>query len=347
MPKIIDLERLIHSTKTAIACIFGFLLAKLIGLTADQWVVITIIVVMCAQIYVGSVLQKAYLRFLGTIFGCIFAIITIETVGDNAIAIAATIAFSAFIFSYLAMINESYTYAASLGAVTTAIIMLGQKPSITFAAERFFEISVGIMIAMLVSQFILPIHARTHLRRAQADTLQQLRDYFILITTAPSDEQNPIDFADSDEAIAKLLIKQRQLAKESTREPLGDFFDPNIFMHFLLCERGILRAISFMQHAYHQLQTHNSTIYQQVEFKNINEKIVAVFSALSTIVATGKSADKPIDVPDIAEIKHNLNNYPETHSAETQLQIDGLIFSLEILLENLRKLVSLYKVESI
>src|SRR5579862_2186173 len=175
---IINLERFIHSIKTAIACIIGFIITKLLGFPSDQWIVITIIVVMCAQLYVGSVLQKAYFRLLGTLIGCLFAAISLMIFGYNYLTALATIAFSSFVFSYAATSRENLIYTGTLGAVTTAIILLGQTPTLKIALERLIEISVGILIATLVSQFILPIHARTHLRKAQADTLKQLLSYY-------------------------------------------------------------------------------------------------------------------------------------------------------------------------
>src|SRR3990167_8470194 len=155
--KWINIERVIHSIKTAAAVTIGFLLTRLVGFPADQWIVITILVVMCAQIYVGSVIQKAYLRFLGTMIGCLGATLAIVIFGHTSVTVAITLGLASFTFSYIATGQESLSYAGTLGAVTTAIIMLGQSPTITFAAERFLEISVGLFIATVVSQFFLPI----------------------------------------------------------------------------------------------------------------------------------------------------------------------------------------------
>jgi hypothetical protein len=38
-------ERLIHSLKTTIACIIGFILMQFMGVMGNQWIIITIIVV--------------------------------------------------------------------------------------------------------------------------------------------------------------------------------------------------------------------------------------------------------------------------------------------------------------
>ncbi len=63
----------------------------------------------------------------------------------------------------------------------SVIIILFNTPTLGLALTRFLEISVGILIAAIVSQFIFPIHARTHLRRAQAATLQQIKNYFMTV----------------------------------------------------------------------------------------------------------------------------------------------------------------------
>lgn len=57
-------ERLIHSLKTAIACSAAYLLARLIGQPADQWIIISVIVVMCGQIYVGSEIDEEIIKSL-------------------------------------------------------------------------------------------------------------------------------------------------------------------------------------------------------------------------------------------------------------------------------------------
>jgi uncharacterized membrane protein YccC len=178
MMKLFNPEWLIHSFKAVTACILSILLIYFIGRPNALWVVVTVIVIMCAQIYVGSVIQKAMWRFVGTSFGCLLAAIALINFGATPMSILVTVALSVFIFSYLAAGQENMPYAATLGAATTAIIMLGHPATLTLAIERFFEIGTGVLIAAVVSQFIFPIHASTHLRRLQYKTIEQLRDYY-------------------------------------------------------------------------------------------------------------------------------------------------------------------------
>lgn len=342
--KFLDIERLIHSTKTVIACLAGFFLSRLIGLPADQWIVITIIVVMCAQIYVGSVIQKAYFRFLGTLAGCLFAAFTLLFVGDTGIAIAFAIGVSSFVFSYFATGRESLAYMGTLGAATTAIIMLGQKPTLIFAFERFFEISIGIMIATFVSQFVLPINARTHLRRAQAATLSQLCDYYTKLMINRKAAGDKIDYHDLDENIVKSLLRQRQLAKESARERLGLAFNIIHFTQTLYCERDILRSISFMHHALRQVKKAELVFLTSPAVHAFNDSIIQDLTILIQVLKSDNPSQTHIHIPALATLKEDLLKNIDQPSREELLHIDGFLFAAETLSTSVIKLADLYRV---
>ena len=341
LDKYIDIERLIHSFKTTIACLLGFFLARFVGLNGDQWIVITIIVVMCAQIYVGSVVTKAYLRFLGTVVGCLMGALAIIFLGDDTTAIIAAIGFSSFIFSYFATSQENLSYAGTLGAVTTAIIMLGQQPTLFFALQRCLEISVGLFIATLVSQFILPIHARTHLKRTQAITLEQLREYYVtyLITRDIDTFQHEA----LDDTIVKSLTKQRQLAKESVREPLGARFDSALFVQTLHAEREILRSIDFMRSALSRIQNVDLLLAKSGAWQSFNDSILKAFDLLIQGITAKTPPNESIQIPAITPLKEEINQNLSVFSREDLLYLDGFLFAAEILSRNLISLAGLFR----
>jgi uncharacterized membrane protein YccC len=341
----INIERLIHATKTAIACIIGFLLARFIGLPADQWIVITIIVVMCSQIYVGSVLQKAYLRLLGTLIGCLFAAVTLVTAGHSGIAIAAAIGISSFIFSYMAVSRENLSYAGTLGAVTTAIIMLGQTPTILFAVERFLEISIGIFIATIVSQFVLPINARTHLRRAQGNTLGQLIDYYTAAMMTKNDGALEKDFHELDERIVKSLLRQRQLAKESASERLGSVFDRAHFMQSLYYERELLRAMTFMHNAKSNIRNADYVLINSPAGHVFNETVLQSLKTIINAIESDRPEREHIHLPSLEGLKEELQKNLESPSRDQLIYIDGFLFCAELLTKGLGMLAELYKIQ--
>jgi uncharacterized membrane protein YccC len=329
-----DWERFTHSLKTAIACIAGLLLSKAVGFPADQWIVITIIVVMCAQLYVGSVLQKAYLRFIGTCLGCLFAIGAIELINNTLFTIAITVGLSSFLFSYAATSQDKYSYVGTLGAVTTAIILLGQAPTVEFALQRFGEISVGILIATLTSQFVLPIHARTHLRRTQASTLGQIRNLYQQAMMSKPGDTLHTDYLDLDESIVKSLSKQRQLAKESSHEPMGSAFDPKNFMLSFHCEKEMLRAIDFMHHALDRLDDKNNSFFTSPHLAEFNKSILLALDTLIRVIETSKLEGEHIHIPSLQPLKADIQS--------DFFYLDGFLFAALILTSNLTKLAEHY-----
>lgn len=337
-----DIERLIHSLKTAIACLFGFLIAKLIGFTGGMWIVVTIIVVMCAQIYVGSVLLKSYMRFIGTLIGCIFATITLLTVGLSSIAIVITICLSSFIFSYIATTKEILVYAGTLGAATTAIILMNPEPTVNIAAQRFFEISTGILIATLTSQFILPIHARTHLKRNQANTLKQLREYYKCHIITPKTEREELE--DDDEEIVSSLAKQRQLAKDAKREPFGARFNPEVFLQSLQCEKEILRATIFMHITLMKIDNADVLFLQSPIFNKFNESIIQAFNVLIKVIKSEDETEDHIHIPSLEPLKQDIEKKRMTQAREDTIYIDGLLFFAEFLTNSILKLANLYRI---
>ncbi len=335
-----DTERFIHSVKTTIACVIGFYLSRLIGLPADQWVVISIIVVMCAQIYVGSMAQKSYSRFLGTLLGCLFASVSLIFTHHSTLDIAATIALSSFIFSYIATGQQELSYAGTLGAATTAIILLGSKePTLTFAAQRFLEISLGILIAGVISQFVFPIHAKTHLRREQAKTLGMLHDYYKNLL---ADHTQLIEIQELDENIVKSLLKQRQLAKESASEKKGSAFNQLHFTESLYYEREILRAITFM---YHGIDTIKQCSHHFVSIPSLSEFNEAVLTCLKQLVTMieNKNSKQQIIIPSVDAVKTDFKKIQPPPSHEEMIAIGGFLFSAEIVVHSLQKLKELSK----
>jgi uncharacterized membrane protein YccC len=339
-----DIERLIHSFKTAIACIVALLLTKFIGLGADQWIVITVIVVMCAQIYVGSVIQKAYLRFLGTLAGCLLAASMLAAFGHTALIILLCTGVSSFIFSYLATSQENLSYMGTLGAVTTAIIMLGNNPTTLFAVQRFAEISAGILIATLISQYILPIRARTHLKRAQANTIEQLQQFYNA-TMIEHSITTSADYQDLDENIVKTILKQRQLAKESIRESLSNKFDTNHFMQTLYCEREILRIIWFMHDAFTHIKNAESTLANLPALAQFNTSIQQALTTFIHVIQKGNASKEHIHIPDLVALRTAIEQSTTTTNERLQqIYIDGFLFSAEVLTNTLARLAGLYQI---
>jgi uncharacterized membrane protein YccC len=336
-------ERIIHSLKTALAVLLGFVIIKSTHLPADQWLLITIIVVMCAQINVGGMIQKSIMRFFATLAGSLIAILTLFIFGNNTSTNALVIALSVMYFSYLATGTSRFNDAGTLGAATTVIILVNIHPTLFLGLQRTLEILAGIVIAAIVSQFILPIHARTHLRRDQVDTLNKLRNlYFENFIAKHKDPQANHHFI-LDEQIIKSLIAQRKLAIDAAREPFAkQSFIVKRFSDLLSCEREILRAIDFMHHAY-IASPKNIILFSSGSIMHLfHERICATLEALANSIDHPQKNALSIDIPSTLPLQTAIHN--ETQLAEKEItDTRAFLFCAEVLLGQLQELVNLIK----
>ncbi len=335
-------ERLIHSIKTAIACLFGFVIAGYVHFRSEQWLIITTLVVMCAQVNVGSMIQKSYMRFLGTVAGSSIAILTILIFGANYIASITSVVISAILFSFIATSNKNYSEAGTLGVVTVVIILIGQNPTVASGFERFLEISVGIIIAAIVSQFIFPIHAKDHLRRNQAKTLRKLRTFYSMIFSDHLSLGAISELRELDEDIAKSLIAQRKLACEAKREHFGSLFNLDYFQQSLWFEKEILRSIIFMYYAYH-----NSEESKKIccEIKEVHIFHQGISEALDKIAACIENQRiDTILIPNLEPLKCAFAEKTQRVTSDEKINLDGFLFCAGILSSRMNKLVALVNV---
>jgi len=332
-------ERLIHSFKTAFACLIGFLVAKYIYVRADQWIVITTLVVMCAQINVGSMLQKSYLRFLGTLAGSAIALLTLFFFGSNFQINMIAVVLSAVLFSFIATSDKSYSESGTLGAVTVTIILLGQNPTISTGIERCIEISLGILIAALVSQFVFPIRALNHLHRNQAATIHKLRTFYntIFLDRHLMGEMDIL--RNLDEEIAKSLIVQRKLASQAKQERLRQRFDRDQFQQALWVEREILRSIIFMHHAYHATANTKEIISNSATAQQFHQQISESLDKIAHYIE--KQRIETILIPNISSLTTAINEKSTQLDQNEKMHLDGFLFCAEILVARLNKLVEL------
>lgn len=335
-------HRIIHSIKTALACLIGFCVTKALKLHADQWVIITILVVMCTQMSVGSMLRKSYMRFLGSLSGSVLAIIAIVVFGGNVISIAATITFAAFLFSFIATAGKKYSGAGTLAAVTTAIILIGQNPTVSIASERFLEISLGILIAALVSQLVLPIHASLHLRLTQAKTVRMLHKYYVLTLITDPSEKNVLAYRELDEKIVKSLSSQRRLARQSKREPFGVKVDIDNFSDLLYSEKEIFRSIASMHYAYKMLPSGQKVLSTLPAVVAFHHKIFDVFEKIALRMEQ-PSFNETIVIPSLQPVEDAIQAAKKIVSHENLIYMDGFLFCTELLLIHLTEMATLLR----
>jgi uncharacterized membrane protein YccC len=345
----LDNDRLVHSLKTAIALLFGLLISYLFKLPLQgRWVVITILVVMCAQSRVGAILQKSYMRFLGTVIGASVASLTLWLVYPNVAFTILILCLATAVFSYIADSPSTWSEAGPLGAVTLIIIVITPNPNFYTVISRFLEINLGIIIALLVSRFIWPLHSRTQLRYILIDTLQNLKDLAQKLEefTPTNDDKSEKPQEVFENKILNNIGIQKKLFQEVMSESFGRSNLVVTFKNILNAEREILRCITLMRNALMNFSDQNILIFNQhIEIQKIYQITQGLFQKGIEIL---KGIDKELEVESLEnfsdwkkEIKFQFKSLEINQS--DQFAIDLFIFSADRLLVQLHTIIILIK----
>lgn len=136
--------------KAAIAAVLATIYYQALNLPEGYWAVISAVIVM--ETSVQDSLRLSWFRFAGTAIGAIMGLIWILLLGSTPWSVGIAILITTVICSVLNL-PESYR----LASVTAAIVILASHTHpVSFAFQRFTDVSVGILIALLVSILIFP-----------------------------------------------------------------------------------------------------------------------------------------------------------------------------------------------
>lgn len=205
---------LVQGVKTALAAGLCFWLTPLVGLHQGQWSAISAIVVL--QSNVGSTVKASLDRFFGTVIGALLGYFATTTPWANwALTYSITVLAAMLACAALRLKNSS-----RLAAITLTIVMASHVPGShwSIALERFLEVNLGIVVALAVSNFVLPRRAREYLRLGLAEEFRIMGNYFVAIMEGYRD-QPASNLAELRTAADSLVIGNDQLMKAARTEP--------------------------------------------------------------------------------------------------------------------------------
>lgn len=138
---------LIHSMRTAVAAVVSLLLAQLLRLPEGYWASITALIVM--QSTFGTALPISAQRFIGTAVGAVCGALAATYFHANVAVYGILIFLIGLLCAALHIERTAYRYAS----ITLAIVMLvaHQGHPWIVAAHRFVEVSMGIVVALVLS----------------------------------------------------------------------------------------------------------------------------------------------------------------------------------------------------
>ena len=139
-----NLPSVIHSIRTAVAATVSLAVARLFGLPEAYWAAIATLVVM--QSTLGATLLISVERVVATALGALTGALLATWFTQNPFVFAAAVFVLGLLCATLRIEKSAYRYAS----VTLAIILLIPRSNAAWiiALHRFFEVSVGIVVAL-------------------------------------------------------------------------------------------------------------------------------------------------------------------------------------------------------
>lgn len=337
--------RVIHSIKTAIGCLIGVFIDRYYNLPSGQWIPITVMVVMSAQVHFGGALYKAYLRFLGTAAGILSTIIVLYLFGNRLeIILIASFIFCMF-FTYITNSVKNIGYAGTLGGVTMLLTLTGQEASIDIAIQRGFYILLGIIIALLVSRFLFPIHACDRFRVHVATTLRNLGKLYKKVVTIDFDfKQKNIDIKLDAIVAHDISSDQLQLIAEASSGHIRFTSNKCLFKQLVDSEHKINRLINLMYMDLCENQAKQSTKECLDSFSDAHEIIGNTLIYLADCFENVIIPKAIIGVDDKTnKIVQYIEKYTKNNDSEGVVANCSFIFSISQILkelENIRELIT-------
>lgn len=341
----LDYYRVIHSFKTAIACLLGIGLFMYFDWPTGQWVPITIMVVMSAQTHFGGALQKAYMRFLGTLSGVTITVLTLLVFGNNIYVVFLVVFFASLVFTYIASGGGAISYAGTLGGVTVVLTLTGAQVDPHYALVRGCYIVIGIIIALLVSRFCFPIHAREKLRLSVIDTLRNLRKLYFKTIQADIVSQQPLVDSKLDSLILKNLADQPQLIDEAAvGSRYFSLYKKHLFVELVSSERRIYRLIYFMYKSLCEACDFNYAMHKIGNLENLHVIIEENLSRLADSVENFSIMEENVDLLEaIKKISLITEELPQEMDIQKMLSEHSFLFLLEQVLKELENLQNLIR----
>ncbi|SCZ07757.1 FUSC family protein [Microvirga guangxiensis] len=215
--------------RVTIAATLAFAITKAFNLPQGYWAAITAVVV--TQSSVGGSLKAAIERFMGTLAGAFYGGLIAAFIPHTSLSgVGLAMIVSLFPLALLAAVNSSFRVAP-----VTALIMLlpptGQAIGpLTAAIDRVVEITLGNIVGVVVSLFVLPARAHTLMMESAAKVVSLNASLIeILIGELTAEPKGRSTLQTIHPQIRAALKKAESAADEAARERkshLTDSADP-------------------------------------------------------------------------------------------------------------------------
>ena len=208
-----------HALRTAAAAVATLALVTALALPQGYWAVVTAVIVMQANL--GGSLWASWTRLAGTAIGAVAGALAAHWGGQSFLSVGLAVFATLAVCAAISRLRES----SRVAGITAVIVILAGHPgtsALTMGMDRFIEISIGIVTALVVSAVVLPSRASRALNHGLAAVFEDAAAYFALVVEGRlhDDYVERQVFAIKDR-ILRTLARCRELRRESVIEGRG------------------------------------------------------------------------------------------------------------------------------
>jgi uncharacterized membrane protein YccC len=306
------------------------------------WVPITVMVVMSAQTHFGGALRKAEMRFLGTIAGATTTVLALTLFGSSSPVVFITVFCACIAFTYLASSKGDISYAGTLGGVTVILTLAGQQANIKNAIERGLLIVVGIVIALVVSRLIFPIHARERFRYHVAEALRNLRTlYFKTVQLHNKPASDTLD-ATIDDNLTDNFSDQPRLIAEACAGSRAFAVKKEFFVEILRNERRLNRLINLMYRSISEIETPDMIRKQLAEIEDLHVLIEERLAELANCFETMTLPENAVNFDQaLTKLTQLVEKLPKKQEPGNLMAEHSFLFFIEQIIKEIAHLEQL------
>ena len=198
---------------TSLAAVVSYWVAGALHLPERHWAVISSIIVI--QSSIGATVGASWNRLAGTAIGAFIAAVFASLWGTDVVAFGVAVGLTVWVCASLGLL-DSYR----LAGVTVAVVMLFEREAsfAVIAVRRFFEVSVGVVVSLVMTGLTWSSRARKRLRERVVDLLVEMGLLYEAVLRRKD--------GDADAAVGELrgkvhdsLRAYEELLKQATFEP--------------------------------------------------------------------------------------------------------------------------------
>lgn len=204
----------IQALRVMIACTITYSISQALNLQQGYWAVFTVLIVM--QTSVGATAGMAVDRLVATIAGAVLGGVAVLVTPHEPVAIGIALICVVGIASFASVRAPRLRNAG----LTAAIVMLTHSPAVpveVFVIDRIAEITLGGVVGVLASLFILPTRSRTVVLDRFASALGVMAQ--ILRTLAAAAEKGEaVSALEANIGLRQSLVAAEALLTDAQRE---------------------------------------------------------------------------------------------------------------------------------